>query len=84
MIRHWMTAVLCGAALLATEAQAQVRDTTRTGRDSLRGRGDTTTVRRDTTARRDTIGAVRIPIPARADSLIRRDSAARSRSGAAR
>jgi hypothetical protein len=32
MMRHWMTAALCGAALLATEAQAQVRDTTVAGR----------------------------------------------------
>jgi hypothetical protein len=32
MIRHWMTAALCGAALLATEAQAQVRDTSVAGR----------------------------------------------------
>lgn len=31
-MRHWMTAALCGAALLATEAQAQVRDTTAAGR----------------------------------------------------
>jgi YD repeat-containing protein len=32
MIRHWMTAALCGAALLATEVQAQVRDTSVAGR----------------------------------------------------
>jgi hypothetical protein len=32
MIRHWMTAALCGAALLAAEAQAQVRDTSVAGR----------------------------------------------------
>jgi hypothetical protein len=32
MIRHWMTVALCGAALLATEAQAQVRDTSVAGR----------------------------------------------------
>lgn len=32
MMRHWMTAALCGAALLATEAQAQVRDTAVAGR----------------------------------------------------
>lgn len=32
MIRHWMTAALCGAALLATEAHAQVRDTSVAGR----------------------------------------------------
>ncbi|HEX6369019.1 MAG TPA: hypothetical protein VF006_08800 [Longimicrobium sp.] len=32
MMRHWMTAALCGAALLTTEAQAQVRDTTVAGR----------------------------------------------------
>ena len=75
-LRRLGLGLLVGAVFHGT-AQAQVRDTTRTGRDSLRGRGDTTTVRRDTTARRDTTGAVRIPIPARADSLIRRDSTAR-------
>jgi hypothetical protein len=32
MMRHWMTAALCAAALLAAEAQAQVRDTTVAGR----------------------------------------------------
>lgn len=32
MMRHWMTAVLCGAALLAADAQAQVRDTSVAGR----------------------------------------------------
>ncbi len=32
MTRHWMTAALCAAALLASEAQAQVRDTTTGGR----------------------------------------------------
>ncbi len=32
MMRHWMTAALCGAALLATEVQAQVRDTSVAGR----------------------------------------------------
>jgi hypothetical protein len=31
-MRHWMTAALFGAALLATDAQAQVRDTTVAGR----------------------------------------------------
>jgi hypothetical protein len=31
-MRHWMTAALFGAALLATDAQAQVRDTTLAGR----------------------------------------------------
>lgn len=32
MMRHWMTAALCGAALLATDVQAQVRDTSVAGR----------------------------------------------------
>lgn len=32
MMRHWMTAALCAAALLATEARAQVRDTSVAGR----------------------------------------------------
>ncbi|HEX2077860.1 MAG TPA: hypothetical protein VHG08_09130 [Longimicrobium sp.] len=32
MMRHWMTAALCAAALLAADAQAQVRDTTTGGR----------------------------------------------------
>jgi hypothetical protein len=32
MMRHWMTAALCAATLLAAEAQAQVRDTTVAGR----------------------------------------------------
>jgi hypothetical protein len=32
MMRHWMTAALCAATLLAAEAQAQVRDTTTGGR----------------------------------------------------
>ena len=67
--------LLVGAVLHGT-AQAQVRDTTRTGRDSLRGRSDTTT-RRDTTVRRDTTAAVRVPVPPRADSLITRDSTTR-------
>jgi hypothetical protein len=32
MMRHWMTAALCAATLLAAEAQAQVRDTSVAGR----------------------------------------------------
>ncbi len=32
MTRHWMTAALCAASLLASEAHAQVRDTTAAGR----------------------------------------------------
>ena len=32
MMRHWMMAVLCGAALFAADAQAQVRDTSVAGR----------------------------------------------------
>ena len=46
---------------------AQVRDTTRTRRDTARGPGDTAVVRRDTT-KRDTTREVRIPLPVREDS----------------
>lgn len=64
-------------AVLHGDAHAQARDTTRTGRDTLRGRGDTTTVRRDTTAKRDTTRAVRVPLPAREDSMLQRDTQTR-------
>lgn len=65
-------------AVLHGELSAQVRDTARTGRDTLRSRTDTLTVRRDTTTtRRDTTRLVRVPVPAREDSLIRRDSVVR-------
>jgi hypothetical protein len=59
------------------EADAQVRDTMRTRRDTLRGRADTLPARRDSMARRDTTGAVRVPIPPGPDSLLRHDSLAR-------
>ena len=72
--------LVAGAVLLsAAPLAAQVRDTSRTRRDTLRGRGDTAVVRRDTT-KRDTTRDVRVAIPAREDSLAlkaaaRRDSA---------
>lgn len=59
------------------DAGAQVRDTSRTRRDTLRGPGDTVTVRRDTTARRDTTRGVVVPVPPGADSILLRDSLAR-------
>lgn len=65
------------AALLASTAQAQVRDTMRTQRDTLRGRGDTVTFRRDSTAKRDTTRDVIVRVPPREDSLLRRDSVVR-------
>jgi len=61
-------------AVLHSVAHAQVRDTTRTKRDTARSPTDTIVARRDTAARRDTSGAVRVPLPARADSMLRRDS----------
>ena len=60
-------------AVLHSVAGAQVRDTARTKRDTVRGRGDTITIR-DTTAKRDTTKEVRVALPAREDSLLRRDS----------
>jgi hypothetical protein len=76
---RWLLHVGLGllvGAVLHGEAGAQVRDTSRTRRDTIRGRGDTVGVRRDTTAKRDTTREVRIPLPARADSLLQRDSLA--------
>jgi hypothetical protein len=61
-------------AVLYTDLPAQQRDTSRTRRDSLRSPGDTIPVSRDTSAKRDTAGAIRVPLPAREDSLLRRDS----------
>jgi len=63
--------------LSAAPLDAQVRDTSRTRRDTARGPGDTAVVRRDST-RRDTTRDVRIPIPAREDSLALRTAAARA------
>lgn len=60
-------------AVLHTVAHAQVRDTTRTKRDTLRGRTDTAVVKRDSLGRIDTSG-VRVPVPPRADSMLLRDS----------
>lgn len=60
----------------AADAQAQVRDTTRTGRDTIRSRGDSV-ARRDSSAKRDTTRGVRVPLPAREDSLLQRDSVVR-------
>ena len=59
---------------------AQVRDTSRTRRDTARGPGDTAIVRRDTT-RRDTTREVRVAVPPGEDSLALR--AARQRDAAA-
>jgi hypothetical protein len=64
-------------AVLHSVAHAQVRDTARTKRDTVRSPTDTITVRRDTTAKRDTTKDVRVALPAREDSLLRRDSLAR-------
>jgi hypothetical protein len=63
--------------MAAGDAGAQVRDTTRTSRDSIRGRGDTVTLRRDSSAKRDTTRAIRVPVPPGADSLLKRDSLVR-------
>jgi hypothetical protein len=60
--------------LVPGDAYAQVRDTSRTRRDTIRSRADTVTLRRDTSAKRDTTRDVRVAIPARADSLLKRDS----------
>lgn len=65
------------AGALASTLNAQVRDTTRTKRDTLRGRGDTITFHRDSTAKRDTTRDVIVRVPAREDSLLRRDSLVR-------
>ena len=51
-----------------------MRDTTRTKRDTSRSPTDTLAARRDSAAKRDTSRAVRVPVPARDDSLLRRDS----------
>ena len=62
---------LLAAAFLGQSADAQQRDTTRTRRDTTR----VEPVRTDTVAPpRDTTGAVRVPVPAGPDSLLRRDS----------
>lgn len=73
---------LCGLGLLVgavfhSVAHAQVRDTARTKRDTIRSRADTVTASRDSIRRRDTTAAVRVPLPAREDSLLRRDSLVR-------
>jgi len=67
-----LTAVV--GALSASPVLGQVRDTTRTKRDTLRSPTDTITARRDSTTRRDTTAAARVPVPAREDSLLQRDS----------
>ena len=54
--------------LSAAPLDAQARDTTRTRRDTLRGRGDTAVVRRDSTMR-DTTREVRVAVPPGEDSL---------------
>ena len=51
-----------------------MRDTTRTRRDTIQGRRDTVGVRRDSAVKRDTTREVRVPVPAREDSLLMRDS----------
>lgn len=53
-----------------------MRDTSRTRRDTLRGPGDTASVRRDTT-KRDTTREVRVAIPLGEDSLALKAAAAR-------
>jgi hypothetical protein len=68
--------LVVGAVLHGT-AHAQQRDTARTQRGTLRGARDTAAVRRDTLpppVPRDTAGAVRVPVPPGADSLLRGDS----------
>src|SRR2546428_790201 len=64
-------------AVFHTVAQAQVRDTSRTKRDTTRGKGDTVTTGRDTSVKRDTTKEVRVPLPLGADSMLRRDSVLR-------
>jgi len=61
-------------AVLSSVLGAQARDTTRTKRDTVRGRGDTATAKPDTGAKRDTTRDVRVRVPAGPDSLLRRDS----------
>lgn len=73
IIRHIGLGLLVGAVLYG-EAGAQQRDTARTRRDTLRGARDTLPITRDTMPRRDSTDAVRVPIPAGADSLLLRDS----------
>lgn len=67
---------MVGAVCYGT-AEAQQRDTSRTRRDSLRGARDTLPIARDTAAKRDTTREVRVPVPAREDSLLMRDSLVR-------
>ncbi len=55
-------------------AEAQARDTSRTKRDTIRSPRDTIPRRDSTAARRDTTRDVRVPVPAREDSLLRSDS----------
>ena len=64
-------------AVLHGDAGAQQRDTARTKRDTVRGVRDTLPMARDSAARRDSAGAVRVPVPAREDSLLQRDSVVR-------
>lgn len=76
----WLRRVGLGllvGAVFHSVAHAQARDTTRTKRDTTRGRGDTLTMGRDTSAKRDTTRDVRVPLPPRADSMLRRDSVLR-------
>jgi hypothetical protein len=59
-------------SLIGESGLAQVRDTSRTRRDTIRSPRDT--VPRDTSVKRDTTREVRVGIPARADSVLQRDS----------
>ena len=70
--------LLVGAVLHwnAGVALAQVRDTSRTGRDTTRSRADSV-AKKDTSAKRDTTREIRVPLPPRADSLLKRDSVVR-------
>ena len=61
-------------AVLHSVAQAQVRDTARTKRDTARSRADTVEAGKDSSVKRDTTKEFRVPLPARADSMLHRDS----------
>ena len=81
-VRRLGLGLLVGAVLHSV-AEAQVRDTTRTKRDTARGPADTISARRDTAAKRDTTREVRVPVPLREDSLLQRDSLLRKDSARA-
>jgi hypothetical protein len=68
--------LLVGAVLHAN-AGAQVRDTARTKRDTLRAPTDTVTGRDTSTVKRDTSRDVIVRVPPRNDTLLRHDSTAK-------